>query len=402
MSDAKFYYRVEREIAHLQDLNKSNTRESLRLLWLTYHSQLKHFKNWEQFAVDKGFARNLRPGEDPKEKGYIVWKEEALHRVLQFDEMAIALDGSDDSIGGREPRIPTARGMEGDGSQAHEKSGTSMTVMFGINFAGEALPPLLIFPTRGKDPKNYKMRVEFALNLPQLKAQYGFSSVRWFNVPFAMNPKGGMNNKMFVKYVKDCILPLYPNVTDDNLNRLILKCDSGPGRNNPEVLLAIRSVGGDLYPGMPNGTEIGQECDQIFGYMKKLTYQNRDKLFASRFKLEGEFAKLSMADISAIVFGGKVTIIHGSEVELVPAFEHAMDSTHIKAAMEKCGYCPSTRAALQAPQVRHQVVEDEDGVIDLDADPYGALLNELEKRMRMHAMLLWDLVTPRLVCLEEK
>ena len=49
-------------------------------------------------------------------------------------------------------------------------------------------------------------------------------------------------------------------------------------------------------------------------------------------------------------------------------------------AMNKCGYCPSTRAALKATQIQHEVIEDEEGNIDETADPYGSLLNELEQQ----------------------
>lgn len=112
MGDAKFYARIEREICHLQDLTKADSRESLRVLWLAYQAQLKHYKNWEATAVELGFARNLQPDETPEEAGgHIVWDQALLHRVLQFDEMSIALDGTDSSIGGRESRIPTARGQ---------------------------------------------------------------------------------------------------------------------------------------------------------------------------------------------------------------------------------------------------------------------------------------------------
>ncbi|CAB9505420.1 hypothetical protein SEMRO_230_G093370.1 [Seminavis robusta] len=170
MNDAKFYGRIEKEISHLQDLEKADTRESLRVLWLTYQAQLKHYMNWEETSVELGFARELLPTESPEDNGYIVWKEEALHRVLQFDEMNIALDGTDDSIGGRQSRIPTSKGM-GNAGKAAEKSGASMTLMFGMNFANEALPPLFIFPTKSKDPTNYKHRVDFAASLPQIEAR---------------------------------------------------------------------------------------------------------------------------------------------------------------------------------------------------------------------------------------
>lgn len=280
MSDAKLYSRIEKEICHLQDLTKADTRESLRVLWLTYQAQLKHFKNWEKSAVELGFARPLLPEEDADEVGHIVWKEDLLHRVLQFDEMNIALDGTDASIGGRESRIPTAKG-HADSGKAVEKSGASMTIMFGLNFANEALPPLFIFPSKAKD-SNYKLKVDFAATVPQLKARYGYSATRYHNIPFAMNAKGGMNKEMLVEFFDRVVLPLYPDAADNERSRLLIKIDSGPGCNNPDCLTRLRARGGYLYPGLPNGTECGQECDQLFAFLKRLIYANRSKLLGSK------------------------------------------------------------------------------------------------------------------------
>ncbi|CAB9516025.1 hypothetical protein SEMRO_756_G197690.1 [Seminavis robusta] len=276
MSDSKFYARIESAICHLQDLNKADNRESLRVLWLTYQSQLLHYKNWEKEAIRLGFARPLNEGESIDEAGHIVWKNERLSHVLQFDEMNIALDANDSAIGGRASRVPTATRLGlNDAGSATEKSAAKMTVMFGINFAGEALPPLLVFPTQAKNPSNYKLKVEFAKCLPQLKARYGFDEPRTHNVPFAMNPKG---------------------------------------------------------------------------------------------------------DIASIIFGGTVTLVDGSTIQLPDAFSVGLDKEHILEAMQKCGYCPSTRAALKATQIRHEIMESEEGDIDNVADPYGSLLNELEEQ----------------------
>lgn len=89
-----------------------------------------------------------------------------------------------------------------------------------------------------------------------------------------------------------------------------------------------------------------------------------------------------MADVALLVFGGKAVMVDGSEVELVNAFEQAMDAKHIDAAAKKCGYCPSTRVALKSMQIRHEIVEGKDGLVDDDADPYGCLLSELEKQSK--------------------
>jgi hypothetical protein len=62
------------------------------------------------------------------------------------------------------------------------------------------------------------------------------------------------------------------------------------------------------------------------------------------------------------------------------------DSTHLKQARERCGYLPSTRAALNDKKVRHEVIEAVDSDYDEDAlsieelDPVGSLYKIYEEQ----------------------
>ena len=47
---------------------------------------------------------------------------------------------------------------------------------------------------------------------------------------FGLNTRGGMDDCEFEKYVMNSILPFYPKTRDRPGHRLLLKCDSGPGR----------------------------------------------------------------------------------------------------------------------------------------------------------------------------
>ena len=383
MNDSRLYGRVLNHLAIHINLNKADSREALRVKWLTYRTQKQHYENWEKNAVDQGFARELADDESPDNEGHIIWDPKQLQNILQFDEMAVSMDGKEGSRGGRPSSHQTATSdaLPKDAGKVSEHTGTSMTLMMGINLAGEALPPLLIFPTKSKDPDNYKYKSEMAKHLPQLTGIYGFESRKHVNVPFAMNEKGGMNKELFHQYFSKVLFPIYPDARDSAGHRLMAKADSGPGRMNPSMLLAdLRARGVSLYPGLPNGTEVGQECDQMFAYFKGLVYKNREDLYSARFRVEGDKASLSWNDIGLCVFGGTATLVDGSEIVLEKAFELAFTPQHIATARKACGYCPSTRSALQAPQIRHEVIEDEFGDIDEEADVYGLLLNELEQQ----------------------
>jgi hypothetical protein len=145
-------------------------------------------------------------------------------------------------------------------------------------------------------------------------------------------------------------------------------------------LSQARERGVYFFPGLPNGTEIGQECDQLFSFLKLKLYTNRDRLWKERCKLEGEaIARLGLDDFGYIIFGGKVPLNAETSVELCPAFEDGLRPDLIKKAREKCGYCPATRQALKSDRIRHEIVETADGDVDCGADPYGKLLSILEE-----------------------
>ena len=139
-----------------------------------------------------------------------------------------------------------------------------------------------------------------------------------------------------------------------------------------------------LFPGLPNGTEAGQEMDQIYSSLKMGFYRNRDALFAKRVAIarmegKGEQAQLTINDVGYILRGGEIKFSDGTTLVLEDAFLTYLSPTHIKAARDKCGYCPATRAALKHSLIRHQIVLSEDGTIDMNADPHGEMLDILEK-----------------------
>jgi hypothetical protein len=135
-----------------------------------------------------------------------------------------------------------------------------------------------------------------------------------------------------------------------------------------------------VYPGMPNGTEIGQECDQLFSNVKCGLYSNRDLLWSTICSSTGEDkAELVLDDFGYILFGGEIALPNGRRIVLSDVFSERLRPHHIKRAREECGYCPATRSALESPKIRHEIVEALDGSIDTDADPLGLLISVLEK-----------------------
>lgn len=171
----------------------------------------------------------------------------------------------------------------------------------------------------------------------------------------------------------------FPDAADAPRQRVITKADSGPGRFNYHHLAEARVEGFVTIPGLPNGTEVGAEMDQMFGYNKTLVYGNMDTLISRKWQVEGPSAQLSLVDMVSCIFGCDVTLKNGEVVTLVKAFQEAFTREKIISARDKCGYAPATRNSLKSEKLRHEAVVDENGQAICESDPLGKLLLGIEK-----------------------
>ena len=376
-NEVHLYEQILQSNSCIQDVASVDTRDAIRVSWLTYNNQLKHHQNFEDFCVEFGFARRPTSKKEENLHGHIVYHSNQPARICNIDEVNIPLDGSSTVEGGRPAMTMVDPSLPESGKQK-QKSDKSCTVIFGCTGAHEALPPLFVFPSTAKLPENYRLRWTLLESFPQVEGQYGYSKRRHFDVGFAINQKGGTNEELFEKFVCEHVMSLYPDAQDVPGKRLLLQTDTGPGRLGAMHRFRTKAEGVYIYPGMPNGTEAGQACDQLFSYLKTVLERNRKRLYNARVKAEGDGATLSLVDVGYLVFGGEVCFEDGTKITLEPAFAMALDNKHIERAQRKVGYVPATRNALRNSRIRHEVVENANGSVDQDADPYGSMLLELE------------------------
>mmetsp|Transcript_14987 Transcript_14987/g.24792 ORF Transcript_14987/g.24792 Transcript_14987/m.24792 type:complete len:179 (-) Transcript_14987:75-611(-) len=159
-----------------------------------------------------------------------------------------------------------------------------------------------------------------------------------------------MTGPMLREYYQNVLKPCFPDAADCPGQRLMVKTDSGPGREDSKLLFDAKVTGTYLKTGLPNGTEVGQECDQVFAKFKSICYENRDKLSQARRCIDGEQQTLSPADFSHILVGGKVTMVNGDVIPLRNSWTEAFSPERLKRAWDKCGYVGATRAALLSIQ----------------------------------------------------
>jgi hypothetical protein len=376
INEIHLYERVQKENSSKQGIVVADPREAIRVAWLTYSNQKKNYENWESECVRLDFARLPANDREKDQEGYIVFHEGQESRIANWDEMSLALDGSDATAGGRPGATPTLDSIQESG-QSTVKSSQKCTCTFGV--AGiEALPPLLIFPSSAKHDEDMKLNSKILPSFKQVEGQYGFSQKYHHDCTIAMSGKGGMNTTIYENWVCEHVMPLWPGACDKPRKRVLSKTDFGPGRNGTSVLARMKVDGHYYFPGLPNGTGAGQEMDALFAAFKICCYHNRQRLYHARFEIDGHSAAITLIDVGHIIFGGKVKLSNGKEIVMEPAFELYFSPQHILAARKKCGYWPATRAALQSSQIRHELVEGEEGV-DEEADPQGALLEQLEQ-----------------------
>ena len=185
-----------------------------------------------------------------------------------------------------------------EAGKSDRSKNAAVTLLLGITGANEALPVFVIFPTLAA-AGNGRMRFRILETFQQIKARYGYSKDRYFDCVFAVSPKGSMTKEIMPFYF-ETMREWFPDCQDRDGYRNFLKLDTGPGRTSSDFLAQARVEGFDIFPGLPNGTEMGQEMDQLFGPFKQILYGNRDRIIAKH-------NKISFEDIGTMIFGGNLS-----------------------------------------------------------------------------------------------
>jgi hypothetical protein len=244
------------DTAKYLDASKMEYCEDRRIRWTKYSNISSWFNNWEWDLVDLGFAFYNKDGQ-------CVIPDEQLCNIGDFDETCLSADGSKGKRGGRpeivihDQRFPMA-------GKATNKDSLTATLICGSNAAGKALPPHFQFQTKATAEDHKRLCTQVFALCPRVIGKFGTKSEREWDITFSLNTKGGMEDQEFELYIINLILPLYPNTLDSPGRRLILKCDSGPGQLQINLLAKLWHLGIYLYPCIPNTTAVTQETNQTY------------------------------------------------------------------------------------------------------------------------------------------
>ena len=175
--------------------------------------------------------------------------------------MQLSLDQNTERAGGRPADTPSNPSISDPGDGQY-KSGSYCTIVASI-VGNEPGIPLFIFPTQAKsgEVNVYAKRFE---SFPQIRAKYGNTSPRWYDVNIQFSPKGSMTTSIMAHWVKG-FSEYYPSVSDKKGKRVMVKSDFGPCRLNNEDFMTHMSIDGFKFsPSLPYGTEITKRWINFF------------------------------------------------------------------------------------------------------------------------------------------
>jgi hypothetical protein len=112
-----------------------------------------------------------------------------------------------------------------------------------------------------------------------------------------------MNNEEFQEYIGKNIMRLYPDACDEFGKCVLLEMDSGPGRDNLELIIKLRLREFYLYPSTPNVTHVMQEMDAWLGNLKTVFYPNLH-LVTEAYVPRGKNMPNSEDTMGLLIFGG--------------------------------------------------------------------------------------------------
>jgi hypothetical protein len=260
----------------------------------------------------------------------------------------------------------------------------------GGSAAGDPTPPHFQFKSMAKSEETKKFSDNILKDFKQTIGKFGHSERQHFDPTIGANERGGMDAVEFSKYLLGLVKTLYPDVSDLPHRRVIVKCDSGPGRENLEMLAQLRVLGVYLFPSVPNSSSVTQEMDQLYSLFKSIVRRNLEILFDAR--LRASKSSVGREDVGLLVFGGVWTSNDGSvEVELENAFERSFSTEKVRHAWEVVGAVPLTRACLNDSKVRHEIFIAQDGTVSSEGDPLSVLYDDLQQANNMVVTQLFEL-----------
>jgi hypothetical protein len=136
--------------------------------------------------------------------------------------------------------------------------------------------------------------------------------------------------------------------------RVLLKVDSGSGRNGRDLLMKCRFCGLYVYPSLPNATSVQQETYRNYGPFKSVVLNNLREI-SSAFYAANLSIPLNTSTFGLIIYGGTIPVVTRSTITITcrNALAETFDAASNKNSWSEVGAVPHTRKCLTNSKVRH-------------------------------------------------
>jgi hypothetical protein len=171
--------------------------------------------------------------------------------------------------------------------------------------------------------------------------------------------KGWYDGRRVRKYIDNSIVPLYPKLEDTKGKRVMLKVDSGPGRNRRDLIMKCRFRGLYLYSSLPNATSVQQETDRNYGPFKSVVRNNLREI-SSAFYAANLSIPLNTSTFGLIVYDGTIPVGTRSTITCRNALAETFDVASNKNSWSEVSVVPHTRKCLTNSKVRHDGTDERD------------------------------------------
>ncbi len=194
--------------------------------------------------------------------------------------------------------------------------------------------------------------------------RFGCEDKRELPCTIGLNKKGGISDEEFERYVNTSLNILFPDLEDMPGKRILLKDDSGPGRNGRDLLNKCWFRGIFIYPGLPNASSMQQETDINYGPFKGVIRRNLAKI-ATTCYAEGITMSLGTSTFRLIVYRG---VCPDSRVKLENALESTFDNASNTHSWSEGGVVPFMKKCLTNKKVHHNGMDKDNLNFDVYQD----------------------------------
>jgi hypothetical protein len=163
-----------------------------------------------------------------------------FRRIFNLDKTNVSLDGSNGNTGGW-PAVVFTNTRHINPGKAISKAGQGVMMIRGSDAAGKPFPPHFEFPSKAETEETKCVHAALVQDKLDVVVQFGQPEKIRLLPSVGMNPKGGMDNDEFHKYLLGLVSHLNPDAANvaGKCVCVLIKCDSGPGHDNLEQLASL-------------------------------------------------------------------------------------------------------------------------------------------------------------------